>query len=408
VALLHFSNKEISDTYHVSVSTVYNWIESAKQGKLELDLVDHNGRPYVRNSNANIEALKQLVKERNKFRNRLAIKEVSPRPEFYDVYNEAQIYDIAKNLETYHEIPREYNYFDGGADNWDRYTRRLASEKTPNLLTQTIDLLEINSNYLDVLLSRYKRVNIVDIGVGNAMPVRKLLEHLLKRGKLGRYLAIDISPEMLRIAKANIHEWFGGRVDFEDYEADINYDRFSTLLAEDYLKGSNDTVNVILFLGGTPYNFREPDKAFSIIHDSMRLNDILVYSDKLDAEATRNFFDFNAESDDTPLADNHRFIFDLLNIDKSLYEVERGFDEKLHQRFIRVKLKSALRIKFGFQEGQQTLEFNKGERILLWRAWDMTARGITEQLDRNGFYTLATSQTSDREYVLTFAGIKRS
>lgn len=407
--MLYFKNSELAYTYHVSVKTVSNWIEATKQGKLDLTLHVRGERSYVTNTARNIAIIEQLVERGKKYRPHRALKVVTPKPEFYRLYNQAQIYDIVSNLEIRREIPREYNYFDGGADNWDKYAQRLAREDTPNNLTTTKRLLVQNERYIDDLLAKYKKVNIVDVGVGNALPVKDFIQHLIDEGKLGRYVAIDISKEMLQIARKNIKKWFKDSVRFEDYQLDVNYEKFSNVLAEDYITGkSNETANIIMFLGGTIQNLRKPEAALRILHDSMGINDFLIHSQKLDTETSRRYFDFNLQPGSSSLAPNHRFIFDLLNIDPSFYEVEMGFDSDKKERYIRVRLKIALTLKFDFEIGQRILELDKGDTILLWRAWQKTALDVTKEIDKGEFYLLQSSQTDDQEYILTISRIKRN
>lgn len=406
--MLYFKNSDLAYTYHVSVRTVRNWIESAKQGKLDLTLHTHGQRMYVSNTARNIATIERLVEEGKKYRPHRAVKTVTPKPEFYTLYNEAQVYDIVSNLEIHHEIPREYNYFDGGATHWDKYVQRFATEETPNNLTAALRLLEQNRFYLDDLLSRYDQVNVVDIGVGNAYPVKELLAHLLEQEKLGRYLAIDISPDILTLASANIQKWFDDRIRFEDYELDISHERFSNILAEEYIKpDAQKTGNLILFLGGTIQNFRQPDAAWRVIHDSMGLNDILIHTQKLDTESSRRYFDFNVDPGRTVLAPIHRVVVDMLNIDESLYSIEMGYDAIKKVRLERIRLKTALNVRFEFAGGERIVEFEKGDTILLWRAWQDSALDVINQLDRSDFYPLHVSQTDDHEFILTVSQIKR-
>lgn len=404
----YFSARELANAYHVSVGAAHNWITSAKNGKLDLELVRHGGNSYVRKSAFNLAKFEQLAKERKKFRPHKTVKQIEPRPKFYNVYNERQRYDIVVGLEKYREVDVEYNYFDGGADNWDSYVRHLATEDGSNSQAlRTAELLDMGSGYLDKLLAGYDKVNVVDIGVGNAMPVRGFIEHLLEQKKGVRYIGLDISQEMLNIAKRNVKEWFNGGVEFEDYVVDIKHERFGHLLAESYLNDER-AANVILFLGGTPKNFREPDEAFRTIYKSLRKDDIFILTSKLDTDDARNFIDFSTSDTDNALMDPIvRFIFEQLNIDKNLYEVEKGYDEKLKQRYLRIRLTSAVVMTFDFGDGKQVLEFNKGDRILFWRAWHMAPSEIYEQLDRTGFYMLSANQTPDRQYVLAISQIKQ-
>lgn len=406
--MLYFKNIELAEKYHISLGTVRNWIEAAGEGKLDLTLHTKNDRSYVANTAHNISLIEDLVKNRKKYRPRHTLKVVTPRSEFYRLYSQAQIYDIVTNLEVHREIPRQYSYFDGGADSWDEYIQRMDRENAPSNLTMTRKLLAKNESYIDDLMEQYQKVNVVDVGAGNALPVRELLTHLLEQNKLGRYIAVDISPEMLRIAKRNIKEWFGERIAFEGYEFDISRERFSNILAGDYIKNtSKHTGNLILFLGGTLQNFRKRDVPLQVFNDSMGANDLLVHSQKLDSAATRHHFDFSTQPGEQVLPPIHGLVVDLLNIDPSLYDLELGYNEERHERYERIRLKASLTIKFNFEEGERLISIEKGEAILLWRASQDSAMDIVNQFDRNDFYMLQSSQTEDQEYILTVSRVKR-
>ena len=405
--MVYFKHSELVNDYHVSLKTVHNWIDAAKQGKLDLVLHEQNGRFYIANTPANSLILKNLADKGKKYRNTLHHKIVTPKPEFYDLYTRRQMLDIISNLTIHHEIPRQYNYMDGGANNWDRYAKRLWKEENPNLLKSTIELIKTNLNDIDRLLGSAKRVNIIDIGPGNALPVKELLAHLISKDKLNRYIAIDISESMLDIARHNISEWFGDAVEFEGFVKDITYERFDDVLVDDMLGTDADgIVNVAVLLGATPMNFRAPYDALKAIRRSLGQKDLLLYSDKPDTEMDRRYFNFNPESDSVAvLSPNHRFIFDLLNIDDSLYDVEMGFNEQKRIRFIRVRLKSALTIDFKFQAGQRQVKLQKGDTVLLWRAWHQTTFELVSGFEEVGFTLLQASLTEDRQYLLTISGV---
>lgn len=405
--MLYFKNIELAKKYHVSLGTVRNWIEAAQTGKLDLDLHTTDDKTYIANTAKNVAVITKTVEARRKYRNKIGAKIIEPKAEFYALFNKEQVYDIVSNLEIHHEIPRQYNYFDGGATRWKKYAERLAAEEAPNMLTSTVKLLHINADYIDNLLAGHSRINVIDVGAGDAYPAKALLAHLLEMGKLGRYIALDISPTMLEIAKNNIETWFGDTVTFEGHEYDVNYDRFSKLLTNEYMqKDAKETVNLVLLFGGTLSNMRYPDNGFKMIHDSMGLNDVLVHTTKLDTEMSRTYFDFNAEPGNTALSPNHRLIFDLFNIDETLYDVEMGYDAPTRQRYIRVRLKVAVTIRFTPQDGKREVSLNKGDTILLWRFTQHTAQSVLEQFDKNDFYPLHTSQTDDHEYLLTVSRVK--
>ena len=405
--MLYFKNTELAARYHISLGTVRNWIDASKEGKLKLSLYNQNDRAYVANTVSNISVIESIVEKRKKYRPGTH-KVLVPSLEFYQLYSQAQIYDIVTNLEVRHEIPRQYSYFDGGADSWDEYIQRMDRENLPSNLTMTRKLLAKNESYIDDLMEQYQQVNVVDVGAGNALPIKELLTHLLEQDKLGRYIAIDISPEMLSIAKRNIEKWFGKRVRFEGYELDISRDRFSHILSGDYIKNaSKHTGNLILFLGGTLQNFRKRDVPLQVINDSMGANDLLVYTQKLDSAATRRQFDFSTKPGDQVIPPIHGLVVELLGIDSSLYNLELGYDDQRRERYERIRFKTSLTIKFVFEEGERIISFEKGEAILLWRASQDSAQAISSQFDKNDFYILQSSQTENQEYILTVSRVKR-
>jgi uncharacterized SAM-dependent methyltransferase len=406
--MLHFSNQELATAHHVSVRTVRNWIEAAKAGKLNLTLHTIGERTYIANTSRNTAVIQELVIKGKKYRPHRSQKVVSPKPEFYKIYSQEQIYDIVSRLDIYHEIQHQYNYFASGAMNWDEYNQQLYDDKAMNSVTATINLLESNKSYLEDMVSKYKYVNVIDIGEGNALPAKKLLRQLLDLGKLGRYVSLSTSASMLEIARRNVHEWFDDAVTFESHEIDINHDRFMHIIGKEYVKKEYDeTVNILLLFGGTLGNLRSPEGALRVIHDSMGARDFLLYEKKLDSVTTRRFFDFNPESDNTTLAPIFGFVVDMLNIDRSCYEVELGYDVDRKERYERIKLKIDLTIKFEFDGGQRAIHLNKDETILVWRSRQQTALDVINQFDTNDFHPLHTSQTDDQEYIFVVSRIKR-
>src|SRR5882672_7673688 len=109
----YYKNTELATIYHVSEKSVRNWIESTQGGKLDLELHKENDRYYIANTTKNLDIIQDMVEERKKFTNGRAHKTVSPKPEFYKLYNEKQIIDIMTNIDTHREIPLQYGYFNG-------------------------------------------------------------------------------------------------------------------------------------------------------------------------------------------------------------------------------------------------------------------------------------------------------
>lgn len=406
--LLYFKNTELVEEYGVTFKTIRNWITAAESGKLGLRLTKVNDKSYVTKNTGNIVLIEELVRNNKKYRPLRSMKVLSPQPDFYKLFDVAQIYDIITNIEMHREIPREYNYFDGGAISWDEYVKRVDRENTPSNLSMTRELLAKNQSFIDSIIENYEFVNVVDLGAGNAYPVKAFLSHLKDMGKLGRYMAVDISPDMLGVAHKNITEWFGDSVRFEAHQLDITRDRFARLLAEDYVKNTSEqTCNIILFLGGTLQNFRKKDAPLQVINDSMGANDFLVHTQKLDSPATRLQFDFGSKSGDHALPDTHSIVPNLLNITPDLYDMEAGYDKVKKEKYVKIRFKATVKIQIDLDGGKHSIEVEKGQSVQLLRAYQDEAIDIINQFNRNDFYLLQTSQSLDCQYILTISRVKQ-
>ena len=398
----YFKNTELAKLYNISEKSVRNWIDAAQTGKLELQLHVENDRAYIANISKNIAAIEQLVAKGKKYKNTRGLKVIKPTEQFYKLYSPKQILDIISNIDIYREIPVQYTFFDGGAQRWDDYTNNLQKQETPNSLTNTVTLLEHSNEYIDEWLKNYTKVNVIDLGPGNALPVRRLLQRLIDKGMLNRYIGVDISQELLNITERNLKDWFGDRITIESHIRDIVYDRFDDLLVPELFSDTNTTTaNLVLFFGGTLNNLREPDHALMTIRDSMSKNDLLIVSKKLDTETSRRYFEPTFTS-------NHaiELVMQLLNIDKAYYTVEHNFDEKKMARELRARLNLALTIEFELDGHKRIIELNKDDRILLWRAWHHSPLQAMALLEKSGFEFLQAGRSQDMDYLLTISKLR--
>lgn len=399
----YFKNTELAKLYHISEKSVRNWIEAAEAGKLDLQLFEKGDKKYIANTSKNTLVIEKQVEKGKKFKNTRGFKTVTPNAKFYKIFSQKQIYDVLANLTVHHEMPLRYTYVDGGAELWDKYAERLSEEETPNLLSQTIDLLDANSDQLNQLLGD-RKVNVIDLGPGNGLPVRNLLTNLVEKKRLNRYIAIDISKEMLQISEDHTKKWFGDKVRFEGYVRDFSHERFDDIIATET---SNELpLNLVLLLGGTLCNFRSPQQSLQAINNSIGLNDLFIYSTKLDTPNSRRYFDFNISAGEKGLAPRHRLPFDLMGIDPSFYEVDQFFDTEQKARFITIKPTVDIRLTLKVSSGERQVELLKGEPILIWRYWHQDLIDVVTQFDQNEFDLMQISRSKDREFLLVMATIK--
>lgn len=410
--MIYFKHADLSEKYHVSLKTVHNWIDSAKQGKVNLKLHSVTNRTYVANTPENLLILNDLSDKGKKYRNTLHHKIIQPKPQFYKALSSRQILDLINSLNVHKELPKQYNYLKEGATNWDEWIKRLSTEKeSTNILQGTIELINAHLQTVDRLLSDNKKINIIDLGVGNAYPVKELLTHFYKLGLLNRYIALDISPKMLSIAEQHVKEWFGEDFPFEGHIRDMTRDQFDDLLVDDMLNDDTETTaNLVLLLGGTPTNFPKYDSPFRTAYNSMSSNDLLLHIIKPDSDASRQYFDFSTipnVSDKLSPEDQNGYLLNLLNIDPSLYDVERGFDQKQMIRYVRIRLKTSITLKFTFNKVERSVNLEKNETILLLRMMHLSALEIISTQENLGFTLLESSLTKDRQFLLTICRLEK-
>lgn len=397
----YFKNTELMKLHGISDKAVRNWIKASLDGKNSLELCRIDNKFYIADTVDNSAIIQSLVHKGKKYRNARSHKIIEPTPDFYNLFSDTQIIRIANALETYYEFPQEYRYRGAGAYAWESYLRKLSSSGSPNTLLNVVSLMQANFHSIEELIRNYQYVNIIDIGVGNGSAIKNVVESLSKLGKLKKYVGIDISPELLAITKKNISQWDGKPMAVETYVRNVATDQFGDILTRQlYETDSQNSVNLIFFLGGTLINFREPEMVLRSIRDSLGKNDFLISSLKLDTEASRRFFDFNPEFDQSFLPPHNKNVLDILNITPDFYDIDQGYDEIHKIRYIKVILKYSLTIKIRTKLFAKDIELNKNDTILLWRAHHFTDMETLELYAESGFDLVSAMKNSDATSML--------
>ncbi|MEM1312265.1 MAG: hypothetical protein AAGF07_02260, partial [Patescibacteria group bacterium] len=80
-------NVQIAKKYNVTPATVGNWIEQAKNNKLDLDITTVNGRTYIEDTPQNHLELQRLKQKGAKYRAKQAgVLKVKVDPKIYEVF----------------------------------------------------------------------------------------------------------------------------------------------------------------------------------------------------------------------------------------------------------------------------------------------------------------------------------
>ena len=405
----YLKNIEIAELYKVSPNTVGNWIESAEKKKNSLQLVSEGGRTYILNLAANHTLLKDLSLKGKKYKNSKSLKVIYPQPEFYKIFNEEQIIDIITDLEVNNEIDIKYTYFDIGAKSWDdKVNRSVNDEKIKVTVNSTLKLIKLTKDFLDDISNKYKNINIVDLGAGNGVPAKPLIEHFLAKKVLKEYIAIDYSPDLLKIVEANIKSWFGNDLKSKYYQRDFNFNSLRKLLFEN--AASEDTINILLFLGTTIENQRQYTLPLNNIRNSMGQNDVLIIGHRLDSQSARQEINFNINNKQLRNVDLDQLslILKLLNISEEYYNIERYYVKRHKSRIIATKLKYDLRIEIKTDNFTKILYLSNKTKIIIFRHNHHSFREVIDILDNNGFDPINAIEDLEYEQIFAFAKLKKN
>lgn len=355
----YYKSTELADLYGVSRRTVTNWVKQVQDGKLDLELVNEEGALHIAKSFANQIRIDSLVKERRKYLNTLSKTQVRPAEKFYQTYNEKQIRDIIHELAINKELPLQYSYFGEGADIWNGFRSRPGGTFDPEIMTPAI------VSYLDALLERYDKVNIVDVGVGNGRGAKPLIEYLNSRNKFKRYIGIDISPSMLRNTANNLKKWFGNNFEAEMHIKDVSQESFGDIIAEPVDPGSKQqtTINLVLLFGGSISNFKVPSDVLRVINKSMGVEDLFLSSFRMGIPQVKNELGFI-----TFYQQQYELVLNMLGITEEFYTTEIGYDENEKIRYGKIRLKKMLQVEFDLPRGKWYVNLNKDDTVLIYRA----------------------------------------
>lgn len=399
----YYKYSQLVKEYNVSDRTVRNWVEASLKGKVDLKLHEAKGRYYVANSVANNAILESLADHGKKYRNSRSSKSVEPNREFYDVFSPDYVAAIANSLEKKHELPWEYSYFGRAADYWNEYLNELHTAKTGNLVTNTIEALKFNYAYLDAIIEKYDSVNVVNICVGNNIAIHDLLSRVKAAGKLNRFIAADISEDMLDVAGKNIEKWFGGSVKMERYNVDVRYQPLGLVATDSNITSDAESLNIFIVAAGAIINFEHPERVLETINASMSKDDILITAAKRDTPQSRSFFDFNTSKDTSLLGFTSKYLLDILGVEESFYDIVQEFDASTHSKRLRVVLKVDLTVNFTILGRHREVYLEKGTSILMWQAHRDSDAKFVSRLESAGFDPLLTAQSADQQLLLTIS-----
>lgn len=374
-------NSDIAKKLNISPQTPANWIKQAEKGNINLHLGLKNNKLAILDSVHNWTVMNMLKEKGHRYvsTNR---KTVHPSDYFYDLFSKRQVTQIYSSLSSRREIPYKFSYVDQGADLWsDHYDYGKTSEA--NYVKIESEMVYQNLSMLISSFKQYKRINIFDLGCGTGEPAFPLIEMTQEKGFEVTYTALDISAKMLDIARSNIKSKFQN-IKYDEEMLDFDTTNFSDLLyfAKD---NENESINLILFLGGTIGNQSDMTRFFANLRDSMGQGDLLVITTGVDTGNVKttiskpNKYHLNRTT----------WIPDELGF-KGYYNQDDVYDEyDIHNSMMarQITLLDDISVQFDVDGVKNTVQFNRGDSILVFRFYMHTLNEILQQIDDRSFQT---------------------
>jgi uncharacterized SAM-dependent methyltransferase len=302
---------------------------------------------------------------------------VQPSSEFYAIFSEREIFGIIQALEVGKEIPLKYSYKGRGAKIWDNFYLKYIIPTWYRRTNLEIEMLNQNFAYLNGDSQKCQKVNIIDVGAGNSQPVKQLIARLDKLGKINKYIALDISEELLDLSQNNLKIWFPD-IEYRNQVIDIENNSIPTNLAQK----PDNIANIILHLGVTIANHQNRHEVFKNLRDSMEKNDVLVFTCEIGA---------NSQWDGIPrggckyhVDGIYQWVQDKLRINVKDCELVRKYDLATDSIVANIRFLHDYKIHFSCGEIDKNIQILAGEEITIWRHHKFQISELQQELAQVG------------------------
>jgi len=286
------------------------------------------------------------------------------------------------------EVPLKFNYLGSGAEKWHTIAKSRISEGINYIESNLIS--KRASDFLESF-DGIKKINVIDIGCGDGSSALPILAELKKHEIDFQYVPLDISEEMLEIAEKTIKENYAGSK-IKKVLLDFELGNFSEIT---YNLKSDNSSNLLLFLGSTVGNFSDTNRVLTNMRDSMSSDDFLIVG----VEMT-NFSRINKI---IPHYTN-KIVEDLvctipfdIGIKKEDIEYEAIWNDKESQVEMWMLFNKDQKVKVG----SESFVLEKDERLLLARSIKFNEWTFTKLISDVGFRTELLTTSRDRSYVLS-------
>ncbi|MEH2167969.1 MAG: L-histidine N(alpha)-methyltransferase [Nostoc sp.] len=326
-----------------------------------------------------------------------------PSSEFYSLFSEEEVLGIIHALEVRREIPLKYSYKGRGAKIWDDFYRKYVIPRWYRRANVEIDLLKDNFKYLNGNIKPGEKVNIIDVGAGNSYPVKNFIFNLNKLGKINKYIALDISEQLLHVSKSNFMKWFP-LVEFISSKIDIENSSVPKILFQNQASLEIDnTAKIFLHLGVTIGNHQNREEVFKNFRDSMAKTDLLVFTNETGSNSTwdgtvRGGCKYHVE-------EVYGWVKKKIGIKSEDCELVRKYDLKTDSIVANLKLRHDYTINFSQMGIDKNIEISKGEEITIWRHHKYEIPKLLPELERSGLQLLHYTTNKYKSHIMVICKV---
>ena len=329
-----------------------------------------------------------------------------PSSEFYSSFSEEEVLGIIHAIEFTREIPLKYSYKGRGAKIWDNFYLKYIIPRWYRISSLEIDLLRDNFEYINGHPQNSEKLNVVDVGSGNSYPVKEFIFRLNKLGRVNKYIALDISEELLNLSRKNFSKWFP-LIKFVSHTIDIENSCLPKTFSnnQDNIE-ANKIAKIILHLGVTIGNHQNRTRVLKNFRDSMEKNDLLVLTNETGSNSkwdgrVRGGFEYHAEQ-------VYIWIKNKIGIRSEDCELVRKYDLETDSIVANIKFRHDYTINFSFMGIDKNIEISEGEEITIWRHHKSEIPELLQEIERAGLQLVHYSSDKHKSHVMVICEVASS
>ena len=135
-------NYTVSKKIGIAHPTIARWVDNALKNENNLQIGEKKGRYFIIDNDHNWAEIDRLKEKALKFRNKKSFEHIDAPDILYKIFDEAQLIDIISSIETYHEIPLRYSFYNEGAFWWKDYKKSQKDRKHASSQVKLAELLQ--------------------------------------------------------------------------------------------------------------------------------------------------------------------------------------------------------------------------------------------------------------------------